>query len=269
MASRLNARSKFLLFVSLLSTFAGLAAVSRNQNGPGETEPLVGAGELGAISATGAPVEAAVELPIPPPPPGERAAEAAVPPPAEPAAGPEAGSPPAAEPAPATVLTEPPAPPAAPAPPPAPLQPPMPADAIVPLERAALKPVLMQAAAENGLPPDLVMAQAWAESSWQESVVSSADAVGVLQITAPTVDFVSHQLLALDHPLDALNPADNARMGTRYLRHLLTKTDNNLRQALIAYNQGLGALRRNGPYPEAERYADRVIALRPLFATKG
>jgi len=267
MASRLHARSKILLFLSFLSTFAGLAAVARNQNGPGETEPLAGAGEPAAISVTGAPVEAAVELPIPPPPPRERAAEAAVSPPAE-AAAPDA-SPPPAVPAPAPVLAAPPAPPAAPAPPPAPLQPPMPADAIVPLERAALKPVLMQAAAENGLPPDLVMAQAWAESSWQDSVVSSADAVGVLQITAPTVDFVSHQLLALDHPLDALNPADNARMGTRYLRHLLNKTDNNLRQALIAYNQGLGALRRNGPYPEAERYADRVIALRPLFVTKG
>jgi soluble lytic murein transglycosylase-like protein len=155
-----------------------------------------------------------------------------------------------------------------PMPPPAPVLPLMPADAIVPLERAALKPVLMQAAADNGLPSDLVMAQAWAESSWQDSVVSSADAVGVLQLTAPTVDFVSHQLLSLAQPLDALNPSDNARMGTRYLRHLLAKTDNNLRQALIAYNQGLGALRRNGPSPEAQRYADRVLALRPMFVTR-
>ena len=127
--------------------------------------------------------------------------------------------------------------------------------------------ILLQAAAESGLPSDLVLAQARAESSWQKSVVSSADAVGVLQLTAPTVDSVSHQLLRLDHQLDALNPADNARMGTRYLRHLLGKTDNNLRQALVAYNQGLGALRRNGPYPEAQRYADRVLALRPMFTT--
>lgn len=157
--------------------------------------------------------------------------------------------------------------PAAVAPAPAPVPPPMPADAIVPPARAALKPILLQAAAESGLPPDLVLAQAWAESSWQDSAVSSAQAVGVLQLTGPTVDFVSHQLLRLDHPLDALNPADNARMGTRYLVHLLDQTDNDLRQALIAYNQGLGALRRNGPYPEAQRYADRVLALRPMFVT--
>jgi soluble lytic murein transglycosylase-like protein len=141
----------------------------------------------------------------------------------------------------------------------------MPADAIVPLDRATLKTVLLQAAADSGLPPDLVLAQAWAESSWQDSVVSSAQAVGVLQITPPTVDFISRQLLGLDHSLDPLNRADNARMGTSYLRHLLSRTNNDLRQALIAYNQGLGALRRNGPYPEAQRYADRVLALRPLF----
>jgi soluble lytic murein transglycosylase-like protein len=145
----------------------------------------------------------------------------------------------------------------------------MPADRIVPLERAAMKPILLQAAAESGLPADLVLAQAWAESSWQGSVVSSAEAVGILQITPPTVDFVSRQLLRLDHLLDPLSPSDNARMGTRYMRHLLSRTDNNLRQALIAYNQGLGALRRNGPYAEAQRYADRVIALRPMFVPGG
>ncbi len=267
MSSRvLVARSKILLFVSVLLTCIGLAAVSSGQGGPGEAEPLVGPGEAAAISDTGSSIEATVELPTPPP--RDPATDAAIAPPAEPAAAPDTeGLPPAEPAAPEVVAPAPPAPPAAPAPPPRPLQPSMPADAVVPLERAALKPILMQAAADNGLPSDLVMAQAWAESSWQDSVVSSADAVGVLQLTGPTVDFVSHQLLRLDRPLDALNPSDNARMGARYLRHLLGKTNNDLRQALIAYNQGLGALRRNGPYPEALRYADRVLALRPMFAT--
>lgn len=274
MSSRvLVARSKFLLFVSVLTMGAGLAAVSSSQNGPDDAEPLAGSGEAAAISDTGLPVEASVELPMPPP--RGRAADAATQPPVEPAAAsdPAASDPggiPSAKPAPpAAAAPAPPAPLVAPPPPPAPLQPPMPADAIVPVGRAAMKPILIQAAADNGLPSDLVLAQAWAESSWQESVVSSAEAVGVLQLTAPTVDFVSHQLLRLDHPLDPLNPADNARMGARYLRHLLGKTDNNLRQALIAYNQGLGALRRNGPYAEAEWYADRVLALRPMFVTSG
>lgn len=267
MSSRaLVARFKILLFVSGLLTCAGLAAVVTDQGGPGEAEPQVGTGEATAISATGPPVPETVELPTPPPP--APVAEAAAPLPTELPVLSDAGSVTApADPAPAPVAPAPvPAPPPpAPAPLPAPVPPLMPADRIVPLERAAMKPILIQAAAESGLPTDLVLAQAWAESAWQVDAVSSAAAVGVLQITGETVDFISHQLLGLDRPLDALNPADNARMGTRYMTHLLGKTDNNLRQALIAYNQGLGALRRNGPYAEAERYADRVIALRPMF----
>jgi len=268
MSSRLSgARTKFLLLVSVMSTCAGLAAVSTDQSGPGEAEPPMTSSEAASISASSSPDPEAVELPMPPPP--DPAAEAATPLPADPAPVPDAQAPiPPAESTPPPPAPSP--PPAVPAPPPAPVPPLMPADKIVPLERAAMKPILIQAAAESGLPADLVLAQAWAESSWQVDAVSSADAVGVLQITGPTVDFISHQLLGLERPLDALNPADNARMGTRYMRHLLGKTDNNLRQALIAYNQGLGALRRNGPYAEAQRYADRVIALRPMFvAGKG
>jgi soluble lytic murein transglycosylase-like protein len=270
MSSRgLVARSKVLLFVSGLLTCAGLGAVATDQGGPGEAEPQAGSGEAAAISATGSPAPETVELPIPPPP--APTLEAAAPVPAEPAVVSDAG--PVIPPAVAAPAPEAPAPavsppPAVPAPLPAPVPPLMPADKIVPLERAAMKPILIQAAAESGLPTDLVLAQAWAESAWQVDAVSSADAVGVLQITGPTVDFISHQLLRLDRPLNALNPADNARMGTRYMRHLLGKTDNNLRQALIAYNQGLGALRRNGPYAEAQRYADRVIALRPMFVAR-
>ena len=41
--------------------------------------------------------------------------------------------------------------------------------------------------------------------------------------------------------------------------------DPNVRQALIAYNQGLTSLRTYGAYGVAERYADRVLALRPQF----
>lgn len=39
-----------------------------------------------------------------------------------------------------------------------------------------------------------------------------------------------------------------------------------MRQALIAYNQGLAGLRRRGPVPAAEQYADKLLALRPRSA---
>lgn len=150
-------------------------------------------------------------------------------------------------------------PPAAPAPP-------SPAAALVPAERLHLEPILLQAAAEYGLPADMFLAQAWAESSWKVDAVSHKGAMGVLQLMPNAVDFVSKRLLKLDHELDAWDPAANARMGARYMQHLLSRTDGDVRQALIAYNQGLTGLRRHGPYPAAEQYAEKVLALRPVFA---
>jgi soluble lytic murein transglycosylase-like protein len=136
----------------------------------------------------------------------------------------------------------------------------------IPPERLRLRPVLVQVAHEYGLPTDLVLAQAWVESSWRVHAVSPAQATGVLQLTPATVDFISHRLLKLDHTLDPLDPLANARMGARFMQHLLNRTSGDLRMALIAYNQGLTALLRNGPYDEAVAYADRVLALRPQFA---
>jgi soluble lytic murein transglycosylase-like protein len=140
-----------------------------------------------------------------------------------------------------------------------------PADDLVPADREYLRPILIRYAQENGLPADLVMALAWVESSWRRNAVSDAGAVGVMQLMPSTVEYVSKKLLGLRTTLDPRNPTSNVRMGARYLRHLLNQNRGNVRQALIAYNQGLTSLRENGSYSVAERYADRVLALRPQF----
>ncbi len=139
------------------------------------------------------------------------------------------------------------------------------ADDLVPADREYLRPILVRYAQENGLPADMVMALAWVESSWRRTAASEAGAVGVMQIMPNTVEFVSKRLLGLRSTLDPRNPTSNVRMGTKYLRHLLDQNRGNLRQALIAYNQGLTSLRTYGAYGVAERYADRVLALRPQF----
>jgi hypothetical protein len=136
---------------------------------------------------------------------------------------------------------------------------------LVPANREYLRPILIRYAQENGLPADLVMALAWVESSWRKNAVSEAGAVGVMQLMPITVKYVSKELLGLRTTLDPRNPTSNVRMGTKYLRHLLNQRRGNLRQALIAYNQGLHSVQQNGSYSIAERYADRVLALRPQF----
>ena len=141
------------------------------------------------------------------------------------------------------------------------------ADDLVPADREYLRPILIRFAQENGLPADLVMALAWVESNWRRNAVSEAGAVGVMQLMPNTVEYVSKQLLGLRTTLDPRNPTSNVRMGAKYLRHLLNQNRGNVRQALIAYNQGLTSLKINGSYSVAERYADRVLALRREFRT--
>jgi soluble lytic murein transglycosylase-like protein len=159
---------------------------------------------------------------------------------------------------------------AAPAPATSPATPPTTAavrrvDDLVPAGREYLRPILIRYAQENGLPADLVMALAWAESSWRTNAVSDAGAIGVMQLMPSTVEFVSKKLLGLRSTLDPKNPTSNVRMGAKYLRHLLNQNRGSIRQALIAYNQGLTSLQVNGSYSVAERYADRVLALRSEF----
>ena len=140
-----------------------------------------------------------------------------------------------------------------------------PADDLVPADREYLRPILIRYAQENGLPADLVMAVAWVESSWRRTAVSDVGAVGVMRLLPDTVDYVSKKLLGLRSDLDPKNATSNIRMGSKFLRHLLDQNDGNVRQALIAYNQGLTSLRAQGSYATAERYADRVLSLRPQF----
>jgi hypothetical protein len=140
-----------------------------------------------------------------------------------------------------------------------------PANDLVPADRKYLRPILIRYAQENGLPADLVMAVAWVESSWRRNATSEAGAMGVMQLMPITVEFTSKRLLGLRSSLDPRNPTSNVRMGAKYLRHLVDQNRGNVRQALIAYNQGLTSLRTYGAYGVAERYADRVLALRPQF----
>lgn len=140
------------------------------------------------------------------------------------------------------------------------------ASSSVPASRAHLRPIFEHWAAEAGVPADLAMAVAWQESGWQQHVVSSTGAVGVMQLMPDTVDFVSRVLLRRRSALDARDVEQNIRMGTRHLRYLLDQTGNDLHLAVAAYYQGLGAVRRHGIYEQSRPFVANVLALRSRFA---
>jgi soluble lytic murein transglycosylase-like protein len=87
---------------------------------------------------------------------------------------------------------------------------------------------------EVRLPPGLVMAVIHVESRFDRWAVSSAGAVGLMQI----MPFWPEQLGMKRHELTRV-PA-NIRMGCAILRHYLKRERNNVQKALARYNGSVG-----------------------------
>jgi LysM repeat protein len=123
-----------------------------------------------------------------------------------------------------------------------------------------------RAAEEFGVPVELAMAVGHMESGWQNTVVSSVGALGMMQLTSDTIDFVSLELLGRSSRLDPGDPVQNIRMGVRFLAYLLDQTGGDVDEALAGYNQGLLSVRQRGLYDETKLFVAGVIALRDRFA---
>jgi soluble lytic murein transglycosylase-like protein len=118
-------------------------------------------------------------------------------------------------------------------------------------------------AGRNGVPASLASAIAWQESGFNNGMVSSANARGVMQVLPGTWHWVQ-QNLAL-RTLDPANPIDNVGAGVLYLGRLLRETGGDPALAAAGYYQGLSSVRRIGMLPETQRYVANVLALRGRF----
>jgi N-acetylmuramoyl-L-alanine amidase len=123
--------------------------------------------------------------------------------------------------------------------------------------------LLTRVAREHGWSPAFVKALAWQESGWQQDQVSSAGAVGIMQVMPATGRWVSRELVGRD--LDLHDPEDNVVAGVAYLQHLWELTDADPEQTLAYYYQGLGSVAENGRYTDTDRYINNVLALRERF----
>jgi soluble lytic murein transglycosylase-like protein len=118
-------------------------------------------------------------------------------------------------------------------------------------------------AAQHGVPADLATAVAWQESGFNNAMVSSANARGIMQVMPGTWAWVQENLAS--EQLDPDSATDNVRAGSLYLGRLLQETGGDERTAVAGYYQGLASVRRDGLLPETERYVDNVMALRSRF----
>ena len=122
---------------------------------------------------------------------------------------------------------------------------------------------IAQVASAHGVPGSLASAIAWQESGFNNSMVSSANARGVMQVMPGTWSWVQENLA--DRPLNPDSPTDNVHAGVLYLRQLLDETGGDEDTAIAGYYQGLGSVRSIGLYDDTKRYVDNVQALRGRF----
>jgi soluble lytic murein transglycosylase-like protein len=118
-------------------------------------------------------------------------------------------------------------------------------------------------AAQHGAPASLAAAIAWQESGFNNAMVSSANARGIMQVMPGTWQYVQENLTS--QRLDPDSATDNVRAGSLYLARLLRDTGGDERLATAGYYQGLASVRRIGLLPETERYVANVMALRSRF----
>jgi soluble lytic murein transglycosylase-like protein len=120
-----------------------------------------------------------------------------------------------------------------------------------------------QVAAAHGVSPSLAAAVARQESGFNNALVSTANARGVMQILPGTWEFIQRRLVS--SPLDPSSATANVHAGVAYLSQLLRDTGGDEAAATAAYYQGLSSLRRIGWLPDTRRYVADVMALRRLY----
>jgi N-acetylmuramoyl-L-alanine amidase len=120
-------------------------------------------------------------------------------------------------------------------------------------------------ASANGVPASLADAIAYQESGFNNGLVSSADARGVMQILPGTWDWIQRTLVPGASPLAPASATDNVRGGVLLLRSLLNSTGGNPALAAAGYYQGLPSVQQNGLYPDTQQYVNNVMSLAHRF----
>ncbi|MBF0371273.1 MAG: lytic transglycosylase domain-containing protein [Magnetococcales bacterium] len=114
---------------------------------------------------------------------------------------------------------------------------------------------IREVALKYRLRPALIRAIIRVESNFDPNAVSNKGAVGLMQLMPATARQYG--------VINRWDPVANIQAGTRHLKGLLIKFDNDLLLSLAAYNAGEGAVKKYGnqvpPYPETQKYVAKVL----------
>jgi soluble lytic murein transglycosylase-like protein len=124
------------------------------------------------------------------------------------------------------------------------------------MDLARLNSIVAVQSRAHGVPPSLIRAVITQESGGDPSAISSAGAMGLMQLMPGTAS-----AYGVANPF---NPDENIAGGVSYLHDLLQRYHGNVTLALAAYNAGSGAVakyRGVPPYAETRGYVQNVTAL--------
>lgn len=122
---------------------------------------------------------------------------------------------------------------------------------------SAYSRIILSAALDSRLEPELVQAVMVAESGAEPKAISGKGARGLMQLMPATAQKYGVR--------DVFDPEQNIRAGAHYLRDLADRYQNDLQLMLAAYNAGPAAVDRQGgrvpPFKETLDYVPRVLGI--------
>ena len=121
---------------------------------------------------------------------------------------------------------------------------------------------LKRDSAANQLDPDLVASLIRQESEFNPAAISSANAMGLMQLLPSVGKGLAKEMKIRHFTQDELLTANtNLLLGTRYFKHMVDHYDGQVEYALAAYNAGADRVddwRKNGNFADVEEFVESI-----------
>jgi soluble lytic murein transglycosylase len=118
--------------------------------------------------------------------------------------------------------------------------------------------LIERVSAEEGLDHKLIKCIIKAESDFKRDAVSSAGAMGLMQLMRDTADMYN--------VVDPFDPEENVKAGVKHFKYLLKELKNDIPLALAAYHAGLGAVKKQNGIPRIKATMDYVNKIMTFYS---